>query len=209
MRELEFLPPWYAQARRRKRLVVLQTWMTLMVVAGLGTWFGMSHRNVMAREAKLAAKTSELMQARSDSQRMDEQLQLKQELVTRGKINEQVGAPVEMTRLLATLENIMPKEMSLCELDVKTEEQLKTVTDAASAKASKNGTPLVDRKLRVRLLAVAPTDLDMVNFLTGLTNISCFEQVAPTFAQNRFGSGKAMREFQVTFSVDLNQWTSQ
>ena len=33
MRELEFLPQWYPQIRRRRRLVHLQAWLTLVLIA--------------------------------------------------------------------------------------------------------------------------------------------------------------------------------
>ena len=46
MREVEFLPAWYPQVRRRRRLVVLQAWMTLAVLIGLGAWMTLAGRNV-------------------------------------------------------------------------------------------------------------------------------------------------------------------
>ena len=38
MREMEFLPSWYPQLRRHKRLVMLHIWATTMVIMGLGLW---------------------------------------------------------------------------------------------------------------------------------------------------------------------------
>ena len=35
MRELEFVPSWYAQAARCRRLVVLQAWLTVVIALGL------------------------------------------------------------------------------------------------------------------------------------------------------------------------------
>ena len=38
MRELEFLPAWYPQTRRRKRQVLLQAWVTVGSVIALAAW---------------------------------------------------------------------------------------------------------------------------------------------------------------------------
>lgn len=204
MPELEFLPPWYGLARRRKRILLLQVWTTLLLVAGLGCWLTLAKRNVSIAEASLATLNSQLQQLRSDLVKLDQQLELKRELVVREQVNAKLGVPIDMTRLLSTLERIMPREMSLVELNIDLDEQIKT---SSLGKTGKKVEPQLDRRLKVRVLAVAPTDLDMVNFLTGLSGVNCFEQVAPTFARDRVESDHMMREFEVTFLINLNNWT--
>ena len=53
MRELEFLPDWYPQARRRRRLVHLQGWLTLLLIAGMGTHLLMADRNIAVAEGSV------------------------------------------------------------------------------------------------------------------------------------------------------------
>ena len=50
MREIEFLPPWYAQFLRRRRMVFFQTWVTVGVTLGLGLWIFLADRNQKSAE---------------------------------------------------------------------------------------------------------------------------------------------------------------
>ena len=50
MREIEFLPPWYAQFLRRRRTVFFQTWVSVGVTLGLGLWIFLADRNHRSAE---------------------------------------------------------------------------------------------------------------------------------------------------------------
>ncbi len=61
----------------------------------------------------------------------------------------------------------------------------------------------------MRLVGVAPDDVDLANFLAGLTNYPFFEQIALLKADGIIDGGHAMREFEVTFSMSLNAPAAQ
>ena len=48
MRELEFLPDWYPRLRKRKSMVGVQGYATVILVTGLCTWGWLSGRNIQA-----------------------------------------------------------------------------------------------------------------------------------------------------------------
>jgi hypothetical protein len=76
---------------------------------------------------------------------------------------------------------------------------------AAERAGLKEGSrPPVDRRLRVRLQGVAPTDLELATFLTDLNQTSFFERPALTYVKERRESGHVLREFEVTFTINLN-----
>jgi hypothetical protein len=52
---------------------------------------------------------------------------------------------------------------------------------------------------------VVPTDVDFASFLAKLSTVPYFENVAMIYAKDRSESGHVMREFEVTFTVSLNQ----
>ena len=81
-----------------------------------------------------------------------------------------------------------------------TDEQARVANTPSAAMAAQRGDS-VDRKLRVRLQGVAPTDTDVANFLSGITNVPFFEQVAMTYSRDRSDSGHVMREFEITFCL--------
>jgi Tfp pilus assembly protein PilN len=109
-----------------------------------------------------------------------------------------------MTRLLETLDSSMPKEMSLVKFDSNIEETTHTVTSVAGVRSGEKPQQQVDRRLKVKLSGVAPSDVDLANFLANLTKIQFLDQVAVTYARNKTESGHVLREFEISFSMKLD-----
>jgi Tfp pilus assembly protein PilN len=204
--DLEFLPTWYQQAQRRRRRLLLQAWGSLIVCCALVLWLSLVHRNVATAAQTLSAVDGQLHQSELELVQLQEQLRLKGELELQRQIVSRIGLPLEMSRLVRTLEDVMPKEMSLVELNVETEEQLARPTPNATVPVpARNATPDVDRRLVVRVVGVAPSDVDLANFLAGLTAVPFFENVAMAYSKDKAQAGHVLREFEVSFSLNLNR----
>jgi Tfp pilus assembly protein PilN len=203
MRDLEFLPDWYPQSRKRKRVVLLQGYMTLLLAAGLCVWLLLAQRNSRTAAATLAGVDSQISQTNRELHQLQEQVALKDQLLVQRKIADKLGLQVEMSRLLYTLDQKLPRQMSLTELSFDTREQLTTANTMAAARSAAQGNN-IDRRLQIRLEGIAPTDNDVANFLTALTRVPFFEDVAMDYSRDR-ADGHVMREFEITFSVNLNQ----
>lgn len=204
MRELEFLPEWYPQLRRRWRLVGLQGWMTLAIVIGLALWLVLARRNLHNAEVASGAMDTQMRQTRTEEAQLKELLGLKRQLTQKEQVIAQLGFPVEMSRLLQTFDAVMPREMSLLEMSCTTEEVIPhTASSATAAQAKQDKNRPVQRRLRVRLVGVAPTDVDLANFLTGLSQYPCFESVALVRADSVPDRGHVTREFEVTLLINL------
>ena len=209
MREVEFLPQWYPKVRQRKRAVMIQTWATLSLVVALGVWMLMAQRNVQASETELSSLRTDLNQSEVQLQRLEEMLDLQKELGKQASIFAKIGRPVASTKLITTLEQLMPRDMALMNLTLETEEpQAKAGgslssrsrrSAAAAAAAAANAEP----KLRLRLHGVAPTDVDLAEFLAKLTAKPFFRQIELIYSHEKTDSGHVMREFEVAFVMDL------
>ncbi len=207
MRELEFLPQWYPRLRRRKRIVALEGWLLFVLIVGLGAWTALVQRNVHGARTSLASLNGQLEQMHAEQRMLDEQLALRKELQAREQLIGSLGFPVEMTRLLQTLDAVMPKEMSLLDFSCETEEQASQSRSIVAGRGATQQPERVERRLRVRVTGIAPSDLDLANFLAGLTNTLFFEQVAVTYARDKRDAGHILREFEVTFLMELDQQT--
>jgi hypothetical protein len=207
VRELEFLPAWYPVLRRRRALATAQAFGTAGLMLGLVFWGVMGHQRVMHKQALAAQTTDELRQVRGQLKMLDEQLLMKQQLQQQEMILRRLGLQVDATRMLGEMDELMGKQTFVLELAIDTEEHVRS---AAPAVAAMTGDPSqkpreqVERKLRVRLVGVAPSDVDVANFLAGLSSRSYFDQVAMTYARDRASDGRLMREFEVTFLINLN-----
>ena len=204
MPDLDFLPDWYPKSRRRKRLVLLQGYMTLLLAGGLGAWLFLAHRNAQVASRALANIEMQVSQTHQELHQLEEQVALKNQLLVQRQIVEKLGLPVELSRLLYALDQNLPTQMSLTDLAFDTQEQLKTAGTPAAARGVRQGDG-IDRRLRVKLEGVAPTDTDVANFLAGLARVSFFDDVALSSTRDLNQGGRVMREFEVTFSIGLNQ----
>lgn len=208
MRELEFLPDWYPQLRKRKRSVALQTWITVMLIGGLCLWGWLSGRNIRTASASIVELRGEMSQTDIELHRLDEALAQKKELEAKNQIISKLGSHVESTRILAAVESAMPDEMALVNLTTEVKETARHMPGLAADRAAKNNIPTMDRHLEVTVLAVAPTDMTLAKFMRNLSDTRLFDHINMSFAQERVESNRVMRQFGVTFGVDLNLATS-
>jgi Tfp pilus assembly protein PilN len=201
VRELEFLPAWYPHLRRKKRLVVLITWAAGMLVLTMALWLGFNERAVQQARGALLDKHRELAQRRAELRQLDELMDVKRQLKVQEQIMAKLGTHVEITRMLSELSQAMPREMSLLDLSIDTVEQVRKV-DNVQAVAKAKDQP-IDRKLQVRLQGVAPSDVDLANFITKLGENRFFDNVTVVESADHTQQGHVMRKFEVTFNMDL------
>ena len=199
MRELEFLPEWYPRARRSRRMLLLHAWAMLMLIFGLGMWSVLADRNVRHERQALDSLYTQVGQTRAELDQLDKQLALKKQLQVQEQILSRIGTHVEATRMLAQLDSIMPKEMSVLDLSMETVETVQNASQNSSGKGAS-----VQRQLKTRLVGIAPSDVDLANFLAKLTGVPIFQQVTLIRAADRSESGHLMREFEVSFCIDTS-----
>lgn len=204
MREVEFLPEWYPKVRRRKRMVALQAWITLILLAGLGLWMLLVQRNVHARDIELSSLRIDLDQSETELARLEDLLQLQRQLGQQDQIFLKIGRPVEMTRVITTLEQMMPRDMALLDLTLETEEAPRPAMGGGlAARALRENKEQAPPRLRFRMHGVAPTDMDLGEFLAKLTAKPFFKNVELMYSHERQDRGHVMREFEVAFAMDL------
>lgn len=203
MRELEFMPPWYPQLRRRRRLIAIQFWATIALAIGLISWVVIGNRSVYQKQAQSRTLDRQLEQSRTDLRDLNATLAEKQTLETQRQVLAKLGVNVEVSRLLAKLDQIMPKEMSLTLASIDTIEQVKDSDNKPTAKGVADKSQTVSRKLNVKLKGVTPSDADWATLLARLGSIPFFQNVQLVDAQETSEQGHEMREFEVSFSIDL------
>jgi hypothetical protein len=105
----------------------------------------------------------------------------------------------------------MPPEMALVSLTFETDDRPIPVAPPTGWRIGRGAsTPqppaetVYDRRLKARLVGVAPSDVDLANFLAELQRKRFFESVAMTWSKDRSDQGHLMREFEVLFAMDLN-----
>jgi len=204
MRDIEFLPSWYSQFLSRRRTVFFQMGVTVAVALGLGLWLFLADRNERAAESVLDGLRGQIQQTSAQLQQMDRLEMLRKQLRQQAEVLTKLGIHVEAGRLISKLADSMPPSVSLLSLNIDTDEIPVNLSAAERASLKEGARPPVDRRLRIKLQGVAPTDVEMATFLTELNQVPFFERVAPTYVRDRREAGHVLREFEPTFSINLN-----
>ena len=199
MREPEFLPDWYPQTRKQRRLVVLQGWLILTLVAGIATYAALADRNIRADEATRASLQAQLDQTNAQLAEMDKLDVMRQQLSQQEQIVSRLGFYVEACKAVNTLDSLMPKQMSLTGFTIENEEKV----DNSAMQQAKGGETVIDRRLKVKVQGVCPTDVDLANFMTQLKMVPFFEQVTIAYSREKSDNAHVMREFEASFYVTL------
>ena len=126
MHELEFLPDWYPLTRQRRRLVVLQGWLILALVAGMGAYLAMSDRNIKTDVESRTTLQAQLDQTNAQLAEMDKLDVMRRQLQRQEKIVSKIGFSVYACKAIDTLDSLMPKQMSLTGFQLDNEEKVDT-----------------------------------------------------------------------------------
>jgi Tfp pilus assembly protein PilN len=206
MREIDFLPAWYPAIQRRYRWVMVQAWATLAILVLL-TGYAMMERAELQIAGRTTEQTeSQIRVSRQQLAKLTEKMKYEQELRRKDQILAQLGLGVDSTRLLKALEDAMTPEMALTSFSLEAQESPRAVPLSLflSHRQLDPGDAL-DRRLKVSVDGVAPSDVEIATFMEHLQHFGCFENIAfPYLREGRTQDGHVLREFEVTFEVNLN-----
>lgn len=200
MRELDFLPKWYRQQRRHRRLVVAQGWATVLFGFALSTWVGVVQQNISSSRSALRSLQNQLSQSHSQVVEMAKLEERRRVWASQEAMLNKLGLHVEAARLIRALDAAMPQPVSLVSLKVDTLQQRATLAKLVEA----GQPPPVERKLRVTIEGMSPSEAQLASFMTQLSSVPFFEQVSTSYVKESQESGHVLRAFEITFSVPLN-----
>jgi hypothetical protein len=204
MRELEFLPTWYPNLRRKRRVIVFEAWLALGIFACLGVWLILSAHSVIAQESLLTVRQQQLTQSNYDLQKLAELQSLKLQMSEQAKLMARLGPNVPMARLMDTIEQQLPKGIALRDVTVEFQKGLKPQTARNGAVTSEPQPSYV-----VNIHGVSPSDVELGDFMTRLA------KTIPHWVGGAMGEtdaheeGHLLRDFNFSFSMRLNEGEGQ
>ena len=202
MREPEFLPDWYRLLLTRRRAVALQAWGTAALAVGLGIWAFVGQRQMHASEARLVTVQRQLSETGVDLQRLSDIEAVKHELEQQDRIVNRLGVHVPAARMMAALAQLMPGQMALVDLEMRTEEIAAPQSEIDRARGA---APRIGRKLHMNLTGLAPSEEELATFLTQLVAVPYFGEVELVKAEDHAEDSHLMRKFEVTFAMNLDE----
>jgi len=187
--------------RRRRRFLIAQAWSCgILVFCLLLAWI-LLNQNLDRQRITLHGLDQQLARTNHDLQRLGEIESLTRQLQQQDNIVRRLGTYVPVARLIDVLADAMPPEMALLELQMTTQEQ--SVADPTQRLIRGAEVP-IDHVLTLRVVGVAPSDLDLSTFIGNMERIPYFSDGQLANSQGRLDSGHVMREFDVSFTMDLD-----
>lgn len=211
-----FLPEDYLQKKIAVRTNAICVTLFVLVMAGVvGAFFVTDRQRVEVRG--LQAQVDE--QYREAARRIDQLEQLQKDkklMMQRKKVAEVLVERIPRSVILAELTNLMPSALSLLEFDMqtkvlKTAPRPKTAIQREAQKNQKNREKLNEpeqpeikpTELAVTLIGVAPTDLEVSQFLAQLNQHELFLNIYLLYSENTKVQEREMRKFEL--ELTLNQ----
>jgi len=204
MRELEFLPSWYPTLRRKRRQLLLEAWLCVLIAVALGSWLALSARTVMAKQSLLTARQGQIKQIGYELQKLDELQSLKKQMSEQAMLVSRLGPNLPISRVLGDLERKLPQEMALLDVSVDVQQHTRALpVIRAGAVPAANPQTVIQREMNIELHGVAPSDVELGNYMIRLSTIPCFTASSLSTADLR-QNGRLMREFRISFSLNLS-----
>ncbi len=206
MTHVDFLPDRIKAQRARLRRLAVQGGLLalcLLCLAALAYVFDGRVRRARAELTMLAER----------GQRVGDQLQLRvdlesqlADLMIKQRIEEQLGRRVGTLYVLGELQRVMPESMALTSL------KMETVSVAVPARRprvngnralaySKSQETARVKRVRLVLTGMAPTDVDVANFIGQLAASPVFEDVDMGYAKTIEFRGRTARDFEASCFV--------
>jgi Tfp pilus assembly protein PilN len=208
MKAIDFLPDRIRAHRARRHRLIVQGYLLVVCLMAVAMLAYVLQARIDKAQAEL-----DLLQSRSGA--MQQQLKLRDmveaqlaDLVIKKRIEEQLGRRVGTLDVLAELQRVMPESMALTNLTMETVEVRMAAEDGASdaspdrtvARGPSGGDRLVKR-VRLTLTGMAPTDVDVANFIGQLAASPIFEDVNMGYARNITFRQRLARKFQASCYV--------
>lgn len=198
------LLPAAAQARAAKG-AALGRYVVMGLIAAAVITAVCAHAKYRLSEARTRHETARgeadlVLQAERKQQELEKELSDVEKRVHRYEL---VAHPLDVSRIAATIVNLLPESVSLDRLDIEAGARRSVQTARSPQPDSKSKQPRPPRVLTGELSGFAATDADVTELVTVLSKRAPLSEVQMESCRNRDIRGQSAREFRISFRVDL------
>ncbi len=211
-----FLPDDYVRDARERRSSIFALALFGVVMCAVFAAFLVTNRQWSDVRASQAAVNSSTEQAAQEITEMKSLEAMREQMIEKAELARGLLEPVPRSVLLASLVNTMPENLSLLELELKSEE-IKVARPAGNGKADPKVRRTsaqakepevaakpepVKRRVVVNATGVAPDDLDVSRWMGELSRIPFFSGIRLEVSEEKEVRGKDMRQFRISLRIE-------
>lgn len=215
-----FLPEDYVREARDRRTAVLALILFVVVMGTVFAAFLVTNRQWAEVRNAQSIMNDETAAATGEIEEMTSLEAMRSQMVEKAELARGLIEPVPRSVLLACLVNTMPKDLSLLELALTSEEiKVPRAAAIAAAAAAKNepkvrrnaqtkepaGPPKpepVRRRVAIMATGVAPSDLDVSRWMTALARVAFLSNIRLEVSEDKDFGGTTMRQFKVSMRIE-------
>ena len=219
MHDSSFLPDDYLDAARERRTNIAGLVLFAAMLGGVAIWFTRSnveYHEIRDRQAQVGHSFAAVADRIRD---MQEQERTRQQMIDRAQLAMSLIDPVPRSILLSELVTRMPERVSLVELNLRSEPVRSARPRGAAAPAPRGAARPANRAgaapskpepvrpdpiryaLNVVLSGMAPTDLDVSEYLQALNACDLLESVRLELSEERLVGGRPTRHFRIAIRI--------
>ena len=212
-----FLPEDYIEKKSQRRTNLISVSLFVVVMGGIVGAFVVTDRQRVEISQLQQQVNSDFEEAAKRLEQLNDLQGRKQEMLRKAQITAMLIERLPRSLILAGLINQMPTTLSLLELELVTKEikaSNRAIATSALEKAkqkqrrmNQNGTnaqPMYQNiDVSLRLVGVAPTDVQVAQFMTSLSRSSMFADVNLAFSEEvKMGEDQLMRKFRIDMKLN-------
>lgn len=212
-----FLPEDYLQKKITVRTNAICITLFVLVMVGVVAAYMVTDRQRGEVRKHQAEVDSQFREAARRIEQLDQLQKDKKLMLQRRKVAEVLVEKVPRSVVLAELTNLMPSTLSLLEFDMQTKvlktkprpktaiEREKQKNKAQRDKLAKPDEPEVKpTELTLTLIGVAPTDLEVSQFLEHLNRHELFDNIFLQYSEDTTIQDQKMRKFELELTLNQN-----
>lgn len=207
-----FLPEDYLARRIARRTNLLCISLFMVVMAGVvGGYFVTDHESQLVRveQQKVNHRFSEAAKRLEQLQKLQNK---KQQMIEKAKVTSALVEKIPRSTLLAELINNMPTRLSLLSLNLDTKTLHRPPPRTALQRARRKQhdqaakqdfqVRVPETRMIVSLVGVAPTDVDVSQYMTNLSKRPLFKDLSLEYSEQARIDGRTMRKFGIQMRIN-------
>jgi hypothetical protein len=164
------------------------------------TWAKLRQNEARSRYERARDQADLVIQTEQKQKELERTLK---EIETRVERYALVAHPVEVSRIAATIVNLMPPSAVLDRLDIEAGARRPLQSARSPQSDGKQKQPRPPRMMTGELAGFAASELDVAELVARLSDRPPFHEVRLEFSRHRMVRERNAREFRVSFKVDL------
>jgi len=204
--QINFVPDWYVAQRKRHASVKRQAMLIMLLLAAMGTLFGLTRQKVVSLKHYHQSLTAQLNAAEFQLTEVAKLQNAKVSLSEQIHIYREIARPLTYTQTMATIGAMTPDAVFLTSVkgETRTRDKRRVIAGAGENGRDKVVVDKVEA-IVIEIDGVAPSNVEIANYIGRLAGSNLFRNVKMEYSRAGVIDEAVTREFRISMEVPLDR----